>query len=154
MYIYRLCRKDEINKILTDRNFNNVGQCFQIDAKKNDFKYAHDVKYLHFFKDASSLLHLNTSQGRFMCGYDIPDMILTKRAGVGQYRSFLNFKSLVSVPEFAVETDLMKFEYLKQVDKIIADIDYEDYLFDPTLESFKKNIYRQTKVKATELERG
>ena len=153
MQVYRLCRKDEIDKILTDKNFENVGQCFQTDVKKNDFKYADGVKYLHFFKDKSSLLFLNTTQGRFVCGYDIPDAILAERASVGRYRDFINFKNLVQVPEYVVESDLMKFEYLKQVDKIIADIDYEYYLDDPSLKGLIKNIYSQENLKESELER-
>ena len=154
MNVYRLCRNDEIDKILTNRNFKNVGQCFQTDAKKNNFKYADGVRYLHFFKDASSLLYLNTCQGRFVCDYDIPDDILAERAAVGQYRDLINLNGLVPVPEYVVETDVMKFEYLKRVDKIIADIDYEDYFYTPTLKNFKENIYRQSNVKETEAERG
>lgn len=76
MNVYRLCRKDEIDKILTDKDFKHVGACFQTDTKKNNFQYVDGVKYLHFFKDESSLLFLNTLKGRFICGYDIPDGIL------------------------------------------------------------------------------
>ena len=153
MNVYRLCRKDEIEKILTDKSFKDVGECFQTDPKKNNFQYAEGVKYLHFFKDESSLLFLNTLKGRFICDYDIPDGILAEHKGVGQYRNFIKFNSLVPVAEYAVESDLMKFEYLKRVDKIITDIDYEDYFFDPSLKGFKENIYNQINLKTIGAER-
>lgn len=63
---------------------------------------------------------------------------------MGQYRNFINFNNLVPVAEYAVESDLMKFEYLKRVNKIVVDIDYEDYFFDPSLKGFRENIYSQT----------
>ncbi len=143
MKVYRLCRKNEIDEILNSREYKDVGQNFQEDEKKNNFKYSDGIKYLHFFKDKSSILYLNPSKDRYICCYDIPSSLLEQHSGIGKYWDFVNFDKLMSVSEYAIEANLVKFEYLKQVDKIILDIEYEDYFEDSTLKGFIENIYNK-----------
>ncbi|MCM1404114.1 MAG: hypothetical protein NC133_01205 [Prevotella sp.] len=136
-----MCGEDEINEILNNREFTGIGQNFQNDKRKNNFIYLPGTKYLHFFREKSSILYLNPIKNRFICCYDIPNSILVQRSGTGKYWDFMNFKKMMLVAEYAIESELVKFEYLQNVGKITSDIDYEDFLTDPALKCFVKTIY-------------
>ena len=143
MIVYRLSNKNEVDEILSNKNFNNVGSFFEIDKKKNNHKYNSNKKYLHFFRDKYSLLFLNMKKGEFICTYNIPDDILKEKSGYGAYLNFVTFKEVVPVPEFAVESELITFDYLVKIDKIIKDIEHEDFLFNEKLTNLIDNIYNK-----------
>lgn len=146
MKVYRLCRQQEIDDILNTKDFSNVGHFCTQDISKNTHKYNANKKYLHFFQDKSSLLYLNTIQDRYICTYDIPKEILKSHIGEGKYLSFINYSNLNSVKEYAIECDLLKFEYLMKADKIIACIDYENHIGNTSLSGYVKPYYISNKA--------
>jgi len=145
MKVYRLCRKEEIDDILSSQNFSNVGHFCTEDINKNTHKYDTNKKYLHFFYDKSSLLYLNTLRGRYICTYDIPNEILKTHVGFGKYWGFINYSNLNTVKEYAIECDLLKFEYLVKVDKIMREISYDDYLENSSLSTSTEPYYISNK---------
>lgn len=141
MKVYRLCKEAEINYILKNKDFKNIGNFFNNDKKKNNHSYRAGKKYLHFFKDLKSILYLNSTKGHFICTYNIPDNILNQRNGFGQYLDYINFKTLHLVSEYAVENDLIQFGFLTKIDKIIQDLDYEDLYYNPDFKGLIESIY-------------
>lgn len=81
MKVYRLCRQNEIDEILQNKSFQNVGNFCSEDKTKNTHQYNANKKYLHFFRDKSSLLYLNTLKNRYICTLDIPEYILNSKIG-------------------------------------------------------------------------
>ena len=141
MKVYRLCRQEEIEKIFNDKGFQNVGQeCIQ-DKTINSHLYKENQKYLHFFPKFDDLLYLNTTEGNYICTYDIPDDILRARKGIGKYVDFVRFMHLIDVEEYAVETSALSINHLLCVFKIDKFIDYEDLLFDRSLKGFITPMY-------------
>lgn len=140
MKVYRLCRKNEIDRILGSKNFEDVGDAFQ-NSDKNTHNYIPNEKYMHFFKDKSGLLYLNTLKDRYICVYDIPNEILDKHSGKGKYLNFIAFSFYDEVTEYAIPSKLINFNYLKSIEKIIKDIDYEDFYQDENLNGFVDNIF-------------
>lgn len=130
MLVYRICKKDEIENILRNRGFYNVGKNFHIDKKKNTHPYENDKKYLHFFKNKDSIFYLNTDVNYFICTYDIPNHLLAKNVGIGFYLDRTNFDKLEEVEEFAIESKQIKFDYLLKIEAILDNIDFEDYIFE------------------------
>ena len=59
MKVFRLCREDEVKQILNSKSFENVGNYCR-NSERNSHNYNEDVRYLHFFKNKSDLLYLNT----------------------------------------------------------------------------------------------
>ncbi len=150
MIVYRLCRSGEMESILKNKNFDGVGKLFEMDAKKNNHKYLLGKKYLHFFKSKESLLYLNLSANRYICTYNIPNQLLIQNAGIGKYLDYKYFEKLQEIEEFAIDTRLLKFEYLIEADKITDFIDYEDFFADSSLKGFIQTCYKSGK----EAERG
>ena len=143
MKVYRLCELDEIYSILAEKNFESIGKQCEINKEKNNHKYNANKKYLHFFKDRSSLLYLNTKQGNFICVYDIPDDILKLYTGIDFYLDFINFKNYKSVNEFAIESEQIKFKYIKSIYMINKSFDLDDYIEDENLSKFLFQIYNK-----------
>ncbi len=127
MIVYRLCRKDEAKKILVDRTLEDIGQKMQIDPKKNTHQYIQDENYIHFFENLTSILYLNTSEGKVICEYDIPEDILNQTIGTGDYLDYIYYKDLDTVTEYAIESNKVKFEYLKKMYQIKEDFEF-DYI--------------------------
>lgn len=127
MKVYRLCRKEEVKKVLKDRNFNNIVHRNSSDSKQNTHKYTKGKEYMHFFEEEISLLYLNLTKGKIICIYDIPEYILEESKGKGFYLDFINFQNIQEVTEYAIESDKMRFEYLKQMYIINEDLDF-DYM--------------------------
>ena len=119
MLVYRICKEPEIVSILKTRSFMKVGQSFKINAKLNNHQYKEDKKYLHFFKFLGDIFYLNLAQNYYLCTYDIPDDILHVKEGIGLYLDIFKLKNLKEVFEYAIETDLLKIEYLVKVDKLL-----------------------------------
>lgn len=127
MKVYRLCRKDEAEKVLKDRKFNNIIHRSLSDSKQNTHKYIDNQEYMHFFEQEISLLYLNVAKGKVICVYDIPQDILQESKGKGFYLDFINFENIQKVTEYAIQSDKVRFEYLEQMYIINEDIDF-DYM--------------------------
>ena len=144
MKAYRLCREDEVRQILRDNSFKNIGGYYS-NYGCNIHLYQSDKKYLHFFMKKSDLLYLRSMKGRYICEYEIPKRICDKHNGIGKYWDYVDFCELVEVKELAIPTDFIKIDYLRSINKIIKDIDYEDMIEDPDLTEFTQKIYIQDK---------
>ena len=134
MIVYRVCKKIEIDKIFEDNNFQNVGSNY-CGTTINDHKYDKDSKFLHFFPNKDSILFLKTLKDRYFCVYDIPDEILNENMGTGYYLDFINYRDMKEVVEYAISTDIITIDNLKQIYYIKNEIDYED-LLDNDIDSF------------------
>lgn len=125
MKVFRLCNKEEIDKINKCADFNLLGKSYQEDSVKNTHKYDREKRYMHFFKDEISVLFLSPRKGKFICEYDIPDDILKESEGYGNYADFVNFAKILRVPEYAIPSEKMKKEFLKRVYLIKEDLDFD-----------------------------
>lgn len=125
MRVYRLCNKDEVESILKNRNFENVGHRCKNDITKNTHQYRQDINYMHFFEKVTSLLYLYPAKGKMICVYDIPDEILISSIGRGLYLDFIDFEDMQEANEYAIESDKVKFGYLKKIYIINQDLDFD-----------------------------
>ena len=76
MLVYRVCSKEEIDKLFQNRDIKDIGNyCTKTDV--NNHEYEENSKYIHFFKEKSSIFHFLLRE-RYICEYDIPDEILAK----------------------------------------------------------------------------
>jgi hypothetical protein len=130
MIVYRICEEKEIQNIICNRSLDEVGSVFKNNARFNNHKYAPDTKYLHFFKEYDGVFYVGVNRGRYICSYDIPDVILDKFSGIGYYldRTFLRKRE--SVSEYAIPCELLSINYLKKVEKVTSYIDFEEYVYD------------------------
>ena len=117
MLVYRICKKDEIEKIFKEKSFENIGRYFQINSSLNNHNYEDVYRYMHFFDDKVNILYLNLSN-HYLCTYDIPEDILCKYVGIGYYWDFEFLEHLENVKEYAVKSEEMDISFLKQVDYI------------------------------------
>ena len=143
MLVYRVCSGAEIIKLFNDGNFSNVGNFFKKNTL-NTHDYKSDKKYLHFFQNIESVIYVET-KGKFLCTYDIPNEMLDK--GFGNYMDSVNFRSLVSILEYAIEIDEMDFEYLESIDRINSCLEIEDYLKDMSFTNFIDPVYKKESKK-------
>lgn len=125
MIVYRLCKPEEMNKILDDKGFDNVGRTFTVSPRLNNFNYEPQTKYLHFFTSKMDLLYLCPSEGHIVCEYCIPDELLTCHEGEGLYLDFLFWRNTCRVKEYAVPTELIKIEYISKVEQLTEDYEFE-----------------------------
>ena len=146
MLVYRVCKEDEIKKILDEKSFKNVGSKYKIIRKISTHKYDQDKKYLHFFHDYDSLFYLATSEKHYICTYDIPELILKQFEGLGYYYDRIYLEKLESVDEFAIPIEKIDFSYLKKVDKIRKNINFEDYVLGNYIDNLQ-TIYNKNSMK-------
>ena len=135
MKVFRLCDNYEIETLANFKNPKLLGKTCKIDHKKNTHLYKESVKYMHFFPDEFALLYLSPDKGKHVCVYDIPDEILEKHKGTGNYADFINFEKIHKVTEYAIPSDQIKLDYLKQIYLITEDIDFDfmpqkEYIYD------------------------
>ena len=128
MLVYRICDDREITTIINERSFNNIGKKYISNNKLSTHKYDPNKKYIHFFKKYSDIFYLNTAEKTYICIYDIPDNILEQSKGIGFYIDRMMMRNLESVEEYAIDIDLLSFDYLIQADKIQGLLLYEEYL--------------------------
>ena len=147
MLVYRICKKDEIDNILNNKSFVNVGNNYNYSCI-NNHNYNKDKKYLHFFLNLDSILYLRTLKDRYLCIYDIDDNILNKNEGLGYYLNYISYSTLDEVIEFRLENKEINFDYLKQVYYINKYIDYEEFLDNFDMSKFSDIIYN-TKERTT-----
>ncbi len=142
MIVYRVCKKNEIDKIFEDNNFQNVGSNYY-GTTINNHDYDVEKKYLHFFQNIDSILFLKTLKDRYLCVYDIPDNILNENVGIGHYWDFINYSDLKEVLEYAISTDILTMDNLKQIYYIKNEIDYEE-LLENDINSFIDIVYNKS----------
>ena len=140
MKVFRLCREDEVRQIMNTNSFENVGSYYSNNGC-NIHTYLPDKKYLHFFTKKSDLLYLRSMKGRYICEYEIPQWLCDTHTGIGKYWDYVDFCELIEVKELAIPTDCIKMNYLKSINKIVKDIDYEDIIENPNLTEFTQEIY-------------
>lgn len=100
---------------------NNIGVIHNEDYLFKNFANTHDyipgVRYMHFFKDFSSLYYgLIYGKGFNICTYDIDDELLSRYKGMGKYYYFDTEYSLLE--EYAIPSKLISVDYLISVEKI------------------------------------
>ena len=145
MIVYRICKKKEIDMILNEKNFYNIGKTYEINEKVNTHQYKNNQKYIHFFKNKDSIFYLNITQDMFICTYDIPLYLLVKHYGTGFYLDRFNFTNLEIVKEYAIENELIDFNYLLKIERLVEYIDIENYMYDD-ISSKIETIYINTQV--------
>ena len=144
MQVYRLSSKDEVEKILASHNFLGLGKEHQINPKLNNHNYQPSTRYMHFFKDFSSIFYLFPDEGKYICTYDFPEDILSKTMGEGKYLDYLFFRNLQTTDEYAIPEGNIDFSHLRQISRINRELDIEDYIADKTLRSLTTTIYDST----------
>ena len=144
MLVYRVCNKDEVEYILNNQNFLFVGGLFFAGTTHH---YEKDYLYMHFFLNKRDILYMSASKDRCICTYDIPKAILDKTVGLGTYLDYINFHHQEQVLEFAIKSEFMKIEYLKQVDLLLDSLDYEDFFTEELDASKYKTIYGEKLIR-------
>lgn len=151
MEVYRLCNKKEVDKIMESKCFDNVGALGKVYIKKGDevdlntHHYAADRYYMHFFPSFDSLFYLSIEKNMCICYYDIPDKILDKSVGYGEYKDYFSLSIPRKVLEYAVDIADLKYDYLMKVDFVKEDIPLEEYFLDESLSNFLETIYHTDK---------
>ena len=140
MLVYRICKKNEIEKIFKEKSFENIGRYFEKNSSLNNHNYEDVYRYMHFFDDKVNILYLNLSN-HYLCTYDIPEDILCKYVGIGYYWGFEFLDKLYEVREYAVKSEEINISFLKQVDYIKDFFEFDDYIYDENLTKFIEPIY-------------
>ena len=140
MLVYRICNQEEKDILLSRKSFDNIGKLCSIDNKKNTHNYKYGKKYIHFFKDIDSIFYLKTTKNHYICTYDIYDELLINYKAVGFYLDRMFLRKIDSVIEYALESDLIHFDYLCSIDRIDEDIDFDDCI-DGSFYDKLTNIY-------------
>ena len=139
MLLYRLCKEEEILKILDTKKITTIGKYCTNTHKLNTHVYQRDKKYLHFFLAEYEITNLNSQKGKYICTYDIPKDIVNRYLGFGYYRSNFDLETLKKITECAIPCELISFSNLIKIEKITKYLDFEDYLDDIT--KYKEMIY-------------
>ena len=112
MLVYRYLEKRELEHI-KNNELDKIGGHFT-ERMSNNFNYNKNTKYLHFFKDFSSMnfirkIDFKLSGEFYFCTFDIPISLLI--AGVGEYHNE-NFKGIIKLEEFIMDANKLKPEWL------------------------------------------
>ena len=153
MIVYRICSKKELKLILRNKNMNNIGVIHNEDYLFKNFANTHDyipgVRYMHFFKDFSSLYYgLIYGKGFNVCTYDIDDELLSKYKGMGKY---YYFDTKCSLLEYAIPSNMIKFDNLISAseivgyDDIVDDYKYRDVYVKDRKKVLVKKIFNSNK---------
>ena len=130
MLVYRVCYESEVNLIFQQREVKAIGKRF-FATKMNTHHYDYSKLYIHFYENYDSIFYWYSHYRSFLCTYDIPDYILKPFRGFGMYATRGDRETdhnTYKVPEFAVEADLLDFDYLKKIELMDSSATYEDYL--------------------------
>ena len=122
MEVYRLCNEVEYQIIGNTMSFDNIGSIYKNNSKENNHNYHNNQKYIHFFKEYTSLFYLYLKPGLYMCTYDIPDELLEKYVGVGQYLDIVFMRKLENVVEYAIPNNEILFEVIKNNNELKVNI--------------------------------
>lgn len=132
---------------------NNIGVIHNEDYLFKNFANTHDyipgVRYMHFFKDFSSLYYgLIYGKGFNVCIYDIDDELLSKYKGMGKY---YYFDTKCSLLEYAIPSNMIKFDNLISAseivgyDDIVDDYKYRDVYVKDRKKVLVKKIFNSNK---------
>lgn len=143
MQVYRLCNKEEIDKLLNEKTLKNIGHEFTVGGL-NSHDYKPNTIYLHFFPRLESILLLDTSKDNYICTYDIPDEILNKHYGFATYWQNDPATNNPNTLEYAVPSLEIDYNYLIKVDKIIQTIYTKEELLkgECTEEIYPKSVHK------------
>jgi len=144
MIVYRVCKENEINEIIKNKDFSYIG-CNLNNTNLNNHNYEKNQLYLHFFPDKDDIFYLRTLKNRYICTYDIPEEVLEKYKGNGYYWDFLYFHGISIVSEYSIKNTDISFEYLIKIEYIKDGINIGDYIEDHSLSTHVQPIYRQPK---------
>ena len=122
--------------------------------RQNSHHYRKGKKYLHFFKDKSSMELIRRERqklnihGRkyYFCSFNIPDVILFFHRGTGHYDG--NYDTpIIDVTEYAIPVDMVNPEWL---DKYILDTGKsmditKEQKYEDVFEAIKQGKYTSTK---------
>ena len=144
MQVYRLSSKDEVEKILSTHSFEGLGKECTPNPKLNNHNYQSNTRYMHFFKDFSSIFYLFPDQGKYICTYDFPEDILSGTKGEGKYLDYLFFRNLQTTSEYAIPESDVSFSHLSKVCRINRELEVEDYIADNTLSTLTTPVYDAT----------
>ena len=128
MVVYRLAMQDEIESILDEKDYKNVGRYWENDAHLSTHRYDIHEKYLHFFLSLDSIFYLYTHVGLYICTYDVPDYLVKAYYGTGRYCNMVNHNIIDEVKECAIPSKYICFDNLVKVECIEYLMKYEDYL--------------------------
>lgn len=123
MLVYRVCSENEINYIVNNKNFNNIGRNIYCGlygkTLANTHKYDELGYYMHFFKEYSSIYLLECNVGEYICAYNISLCLLNNYCGRGIYNVLVNgLPESFEVFEYAIPSKLISVEYLVSIEKI------------------------------------
>ena len=153
MMVYRLCSKDEVDKILKTKSYDNVGTLGKVYIKEkgevdlNTHSYEENKYYMHFFPEFDNLFYLPLEKDMYICYYDIPKEILDTSFGYGEYKDYFILSIPRKVLEYSMETSNLKYEYLEQIDHIKENIPVDEYFVDESLSDFLETLYTKEKSK-------
>ena len=146
MIVYRIAKEEEIKTILGEESLENIGRECKVDYKLNNHNYLPGKKYLHFYPDYGSIFYTSSQAKRYICTYDIPDDVLERSKGIGYYLDLEFYEHLQEVTEYAIETDILDFSYLKKIEMMTDLILFEDYCYDEYRDKIE-TIYEQCSQK-------
>ena len=141
MQVYRLSNKDEVERILSTHSFDGIGKEREVNPKLNNHSYQSNTRYLHFFKDFSSIFYLFPDEGKYICTYDFPEEILSSTMGEGKYLDYLFYRNLQTTHEYAIPEERINFSHLVGISRINRELEVEDYIADKTLGELVTPIY-------------
>ena len=143
MVVFRICDKEEIDKIFSSDDYFDFGTSGSYFIEKNEIrqlnynKYDPSKKYLHFFKLKEGIEHCEPLKGRYVCIYNIPDDILKQSRGRGIYKNLHIMADRLDLDEYAIESAKLNKSYLIRIELLTQTIDYRDKDFMFTDDTFK-----------------
>ena len=153
MLVYRICDKEEVNSIIHNQSCEAAGFEY-LNKLKSTHNYEEGKLYMHFFDRLSNILYLDPVKGRYICTYNIPEEVLKDYQGKRTYVDIIRHINMCSVPEYAIPSENVNFEYLQKIDEIKTNIEYEDFWINPTLEGQVETHYRRIAPKLLLKEKG
>lgn len=148
MIVYRVCKKDEFDCIINGTCLDDLGSYYNFDTSKlNTHRYVENEYYLHFFKDVGSIIFLGELKDNYLCYYDIPDDMLDLYKGLGFYNQPGVIYRKFNLDEYAIPSRLLSTEYIIGIDRIKIELEWEDYIDDPSLQDYVEVQYYQNKDK-------
>ena len=82
----------------------------------------------------------------YICTYEIPDELLGKYAGVGQYLNVVFIRNLENAVECAIPNSEILLDYLIRDEKVSKYIDCEEYLDSQYMDSLEVVYDIQSKI--------
>lgn len=116
MLVYRLCSLGEVDYILNNQTFIEIGKN---KYAANTHNYLANYNYMHFFaKRFTALIRLDNVEDHYLCTYDIPSSLLKIYCGVGRYsvEKIFNRKISMDIKEYAIPSHILDFSCLKKVE--------------------------------------